>query len=402
MRKVAGILLFVVLVVAGCGDDGPLPGSEAGLSGLSINSVTLSPAFDPAVTNYTVPVYLENYTSSLYLNVTLADPKASVAYFPAQNAPLTEGSNQLRIRVTAEDGTSVREYRILVYRKGVNYFSSTNIDMLFYVPGGFYQRDNIAANISYVSPFRMGGYEITRAQFSNVMHADPSYTNHSSGVYDPVQNVSWYQAIAFCNKLSLREGLTPVYSIAGVDFATLAFEAIPTTNDSVWNGTTATWTANGYRLPTEMEWRWAAMGAQVGGNPFSVNTNGRNKPFSGSSGTNLIGAYAVFGYWGTEDGRTAYMHTNPGGTRMPNELGLNDMSGNVWELCWDLYNTWPSGYVPDYRGADIPVSTFDYLHVRWGGSWQSDGSQCSLLIVNRDGYAAALTSAVNGFRVARN
>jgi len=88
-----------------------------------------------------------------------------------------------------------------------------------------------------------------------------SDTGHSIGISDPVQHIDWYHAIAFCNKLSIAEGLDQVYSVSGVDFTTLTYGGIPTSDDTDWDDANADWSANGYRLPTEMEWMWAAMGA---------------------------------------------------------------------------------------------------------------------------------------------
>ena len=118
----------------------------------------------------------------------------------------------------------------------INYYS-LGLSMVS-VPAGTFQRDATPANTSYVSAFRMGATEITRAQFLAVLKADPSVTLYSSGTSDPVQNINWYQAIAFCNKLSIAEGRTPVYSVSGVDFATLAYAGIPT---SRWSGSGRRW-----------------------------------------------------------------------------------------------------------------------------------------------------------------
>jgi len=107
----------------------------------------------------------------------------------------------------------------------------------------------------------MSEKEITREQFEAIMGTDPTDITHSSGITDPVQKPRWYQAIAFCNKLSIAEGLTPVYEVGVVDFNHLIYGDIPIGSDSAWNAVTATLTNNGYRLPTEMEWMWAAMGA---------------------------------------------------------------------------------------------------------------------------------------------
>jgi len=231
-------------------------------------------------------------------------------------------------------------------------YTSPNIGTLVYVPAGSFQRDATATNISIISqPFRMSEHEITRSQFSSIMGTDPSDTDSSTGTDDPVQRVSWYDAIAFANKLSIEEGLTPVYSVTvdgtPIDWEALAYGSIPTARDDDWDAVTANWDADGYRLPTEMEWMWAAMGAdqdaQPGAMQDGVNVSGYDKDFAGDNGSNSIGDYA----WYDLNSST----THPVGTKLPNELGLYDMSGNVQEQTWDWKTNYPPDDLTDYRGT---------------------------------------------------
>ncbi|PKN25689.1 MAG: hypothetical protein CVU65_07980 [Deltaproteobacteria bacterium HGW-Deltaproteobacteria-22] len=272
---------------------------------------------------------------------------------------------------------------------------SPNIGMLKNVPAGTFQRDATATNLSTVSAFRMSQYEITRAQWTAVTGwADPSNTGYSSGTEDPVQQVSWYDAIAFCNKLSLLEGLTPVYAVSGVDFSTLTYAQIPAADDAAWNAATANWAADGYRLPTEMEWMWAAMGADLAA-PGVTNTTGHAKSFAGSTGTNAIGDYAVFGYETSEFGRTTTQRTNPVGSKLANELGLYDISGNVWEWAWDWYGgPLPAGTVTDYRGPSTGT-----VRVVRGGNWNASSSNCT--VAYRPTLIPQYRNYVFGFRVVR-
>ena len=275
------------------------------------------------------------------------------------------------------------------------------------VPAGTFQRDETETNISTVSAFKMSQHEITREQFETIMGADPSNTTYSSGPTDPVQMTNWYHAIAFCNKLSIAEGLTRVYDVIGIAddaaWQSLTFASIPIENDDNWNSATANWSAKGYRLPTEMEWMWAAMGAPADGQGSDPNTTGYTKDFSGSTGSNAIGNYAVFGYWGSETGRTTTERTNPAGSKTSgaNELGLYDMSGNVWEWVWDWYaddGTWPNyaitGTHPDYRGADSGT----YRIIR-GGSWYGLASDCT--VAHRSNLPPETQDADFGFRGVR-
>ncbi len=266
-------------------------------------------------------------------------------------------------------------------------YISPNIGTLKYVPAGSFQRDGTPDNISVMTgPFRISQTEITRLQFYMIMGTDPSDTASSSGIGDPVQMANWYHAIAFCNKLSIAEGLTPVYTVAGVNLSTLTFGEIPTVDAAAWNAAAADWDADGYRLPTEMEWMWAAMGADSG-DPGALNTTGWAKSFAGSDGSNAVDDYA----W-TNENSTGTSH--PAGTRLPNELGLHDMSGNVWEWCWDWNATYPAGTTTDHRG---PASGTH--RVIRGGCWFFPPDDCAVAVrdysfpYNRIGFF--------GFRVVR-
>jgi len=252
------------------------------------------------------------------------------------------------------------------------------------VTGGTFQRDSTSTNTSTVTAFRMSAKEITRAQFVAIMGNDPSNTTYSSGTTDPVQKVNWYHAIAFCNKLSIAEGFTRVYNVSGfandAAWTSLAYASIPTTSNSTWNAATCNWSANGYRLPTEMEWMWAAMGASGG-------TNGYLKAFAGSTGSNAIGDYAWY------DSNSSNK-THPAGVKLPNEFGLYDMSGNVREWCWDWYGMYPVGAQTDYRGAasgtDRVVPNGSYFNI-------AD----FVAVAYRLNYYPDLQSSTIGFRVVR-
>jgi formylglycine-generating enzyme len=273
---------------------------------------------------------------------------------------------ELGITVTAQNGAT-NVYTLKVDKAGDH--SSANIGALKYVPRGTFQRDDTATNTSAVSSFRMSANEITAEQFvaiTGLSNPSGSFIGVTNG---PVQMVTWYQAVYFCNKLSVLEGLNPVYTIKG--------RADP----SAWGG-----------LPTEMEWMWAAMGSTSGfGYVGPVYTSGYSKLFAGSVGINSIGDYA----WYMDNGGSNTHRV--GSTASPNELGLYDMSGNVYEFCWDLYdgNAYQTGALTDYRG---PSS--GYKRVARGGSW---GSSASILKLSwRDKLSWYGSDSEYGFRVARS
>jgi uncharacterized repeat protein (TIGR02543 family) len=275
--------------------------------------------------------------------------------------------------------------------------------LMLQVPGGSFQRDANAQDTTSVSPFRISRDDITRALFLAILRADPSYDGDSSGSDGPVENVSWYQALAFCNELSLKQGLTPVYSVPGVDFRRLSWSDIPTRDDAVWDSAGANFSANGYRLPTEMEWMWAAMGATddalrsdlVDG----VNREGWRKGYAGSreprGGQAELERYAVYG-WGPHPSRpSSPQRTADVGTKLPNELGIHDLSGNVWQWCWDWEAPYPSGPLDDYKGPATGKR-----RVLRGGSWVDFAPLFALKFRNDSVPDQQHTNV--GFRVARS
>lgn len=152
--------------------------------------------------------------------------------------------------------------------------------------------------------FEISQTEITQAQFSEVMKKNPSIFK---GKNLPVDNVSWFDAIVFCNKLSIKEGLTPVYSIEeNTDPKTWSYS--PCQGKRIFSKITTNSKASGYRLPTNDEWLYAAYG-------------GEETNFSGSDDVDEVAWFK----------KNSNGKPHPVAKKKPNGYGLYDMSGNVWE-----------------------------------------------------------------------
>lgn len=243
------------------------------------------------------------------------------------------------------------------------------VDDFILVEGGTF--NNGTSDVT-LSSFYMDKYEITQAEYQAVMGTNPS--RFSGNPDRPVERVSWFKAIEYCNRRSMQEGLTPCYSYSSYGTNPDDWPAGWNTDYNNHTNVNCNWSANGYRLPTEMEWMFAAKG----GNQSQGYTY---------SGSNTIGDVAW--YSSNSSGTT---HTV--GTKAANELGTFDMSGNVFEWVWDIYGDYPSGSQTDPHGA-----TSGSNRVRRGGSW---GGRAGLCTVSYRYYNyATLSYNFLGFRCVR-
>jgi formylglycine-generating enzyme required for sulfatase activity len=229
-----------------------------------------------------------------------------------------------------------------------------------------------------LSGFWMGKYQVTQAEWKAVMGNEPSYY---SGDNLPVETVSWYDVIVFCNRLSIKEGLIPAYQIAGVanwETVTAPFFSNPT-----WNAVTINPDSNGYRLPTEAQWEYAC---RAGTTTAFYNGNNTENNYDNEK----VGEVAWF-YLNSGD------ETKPVGQKTANAWGLYDMHGNVFEWCWDWFWSYPAGEQTDPVGPAAAGGT----RVCRGGSYSFNGRGVNLRSASRRDINPWTSSSDIGFRLVR-
>jgi len=282
--------------------------------------------------------------------------KASIQY-SSNNKDITLSKPHSTLKTPSKTGDILESHAIkeniqplfglkrIENKSGVSvYQNSIGMKFVSVKPGSF----EMGLGISYLTnhkvtiskPYLMGLYEVTQTEYKKIMGLNPS---EDIGPNKPVTNVSWDDAIEFCQKLTLIERK----------------------NGNIKDN-------ESYRLPTEAEWEFAALGG-ISNLKFKY------------SGSNNLETVAWF-----EDNGESRVHTV--GKKSPNSLGLHDMTGNVWEWCQDWYGPYPSKKIVDPTGPQS--GTF---HIYRGGS--SFSSSESSLIANRSNDSQGDRVSYVGFRI---
>lgn len=256
---------------------------------------------------------------------------------------------------------------------GFSFTTGSGVPEMVLVPGGTIKLGGQPpSTLVTIDSFLIGRYEVTQCEWVSLMGSNPSnYTG--CGVDCPVEQVSWYDAAVYCNRLSVQQGFAPCY------YSDAAFTQTFGRDGSTWslpNTGAVYWLQNakGYRLHTEAEWEFAARGAN----------NTPDYVYSGSDNEDQVS-------WNSG---SIPPFTHPVGLKLSNELGLYDMTGNLNEWCWD----WWGGTFPN--GGNNPLGPLGGAsRLMRGGSW---GDNAPFLRVSTRRTVMPTNRQINlGFRLAR-
>lgn len=281
-----------------------------------------------------------------------------------------------RISVTLLILVAVNAYS----NKEITEKNTGGINMVF-IPSGKFVMGNDSAGTDSFPPrtvtlskgFWMSKYEVTQKQYMDITGVNPcEKSKYGEGESLPVYNISWYEAVEFCNKLSEVNGLEPYYTIHS---GSRDGDNLSSHDDLKWR-VEVNETANGFRLPTEAQWEY---GCRAGSKTDYFWGKNSSWDVSGKYSWHMFNA----GVKRYSDGRfwwVKYHKVKKVGTRIPNGFGLYDMSGNVAEWCFDRYsssyysegvNTDPQGFDGEYiyrvsRGGSMLDSPKDFAsYKRW-------------------------------------
>ena len=196
-------------------------------------------------------------------------------------------------------------------------------------------------------------YPVTQDMWMEVMEENPSYFK---GGRRPVESVSWWDALEYCNKLSEKYNLEPVYDLSKKDEGILKINQLG--GETEYPNIADFRKTEGFRLPTELEWEWFARGGEI-----AIQDGVFNYKYSGSANINEVAWYL----------NNSNKQTHDVGTKKPNQLGLYDCTGNVWEWCYD---TTSSGYISKETSYIYDASS-DSRSLR-GGSWNYYFLSCTI------------------------
>jgi sulfatase modifying factor 1 len=273
--------------------------------------------------------------------------------------------------------------------------TTISINELVNITGGIYSQTDGTNSFNHtVSNFSIGKFEVVYELWYSVYQwailngytfANPGTEGHdgvagavpTTAKYEPVTTINWRDAIVWCNAYSEMEGLNPCYT-----YSSSTIKDSRDTNATACDSSECNWSMNGYRLPSEGEWNYVA--GNLGVTPWNY-ASGATASYSDSTETQKVAWYNL--------NSEGYTH-NVGTTTNSSALTLWDMSGNVWEWCWDWYGNYPDT-TTDYHG---PSSGSD--RTSRGGAWLS--ASMTMRIGSRNSFNPSSEFNSFGFRVARS
>ena len=299
--------------------------------------------------------------------VTLTDPKKNAEYLKKMSNRWAKGSVSESQPETKKENSNMKDknYRV----REVNFTMKPIAAVTGTVLGDKEQSNNQEHTVN-LSAYYIGETEVTQELWQAVMGNNPSH--FTSSKKNPVESISWYDSIVFCNELTQK--LSGLGVNECVYYRDASLSAVYTAVDGASHTIPhVKWSAKGFRLPTEAEWEYAAMG-------------GQNHKYAGTDTETELTEYAW--YKVNSDNKTHEV-----GTKKANKYGLYDMSGNVWEWCWD----WYSSSTPASGQTDPQGASFGSRRVLRGGGWDFGADSCKR--TNRGSYDPGNRYNIHGLRL---
>lgn len=308
-----------------------------------------------------------NYAVPQTVSISHPYPGAEIRYTRDGSDP-TEESELYQTAINVSSNT------VLKSRAYLETWQPSEVASAFYVisladqtqlvPGGTFHNGSAYVQLS---PYYIGRREVTELEWAYVMQDMEDIVPDR-----PKSDLTWMETIRYCNYRSILEGFEPCYSYGSSGTSPINWPTYWFTDHSQ---VSCNWDANGYRLPTEMEWMYAARGGHVSNDYI----------YSGSNDIDGVAWYS-----GNASGAAL------AGLKLPNEMGIFDMSGNLWEFCWDIYyHQYPTTDTQDPSG---PQSGF--TRAMRGGCFSTDASNCT--VAKRFYTSPTLRADAHGFRVVRS